>query len=361
MKKVLVLISTEFVSYGGLTTVMMNYYRAMDKNNLIIDFASTNIARFELVNELKTNGGNYYCLGNRKNILQYTNNLKELLKSNKYDIVHVNANSTTSIMELSIAKRFNVKSRIVHIHNSVCNSRILHNLLHKSFTRSYTTAIACSNAAGEWIFGKNNFIILNNAVDTKKYSYDSAAREEIRKKHNIGNTFVLGHVGKINEQKNHDFLIEIFSEFVKLNKESKLLIVGDGPLRESIKIKAERYNLLDKVIFSGMCSDVDKYLSAMDCLVFPSKWEGLPLSLIEAQSSGLKCITSLNVTQEANLSNKVKYLDLSVPAGKWAKEIQKFGEYDRDEECNQNVNLIKKTGYDVYTNSSKLRELYING
>lgn len=359
MKRILVVISTSFVPYGGLTTVMMNYYRSMNKEGLIIDFASTNTPDKKLITELEANGGHYYCLGARKKILSYRKNLKTVLCSNRYDIIHVNANSTTAFLELSVAKKCGVKNRIMHNHNSICNSKFLHALLIRPFQKSYTTAIACSDLAGDWLFGKDNYILLNNAIDTEKFSFHPEWREKIRSSLGVTDGYLLGHVGKINEQKNHIFLIDIFAEFVKKCPRSKMVLIGDGPLRNEIQEKVKSLQLENDVIFVGMVSNVNEYLSALDCLVFPSKWEGLPLSLIEAQSTGLKCATSLNVTKQANITGKVVYISLDEAPTVWADTLCRFKDYDREAEFAENANLIKQRGYDVHINSSRLRQIYI--
>ena len=219
-KKILVIITTDFVPFGGLTTVMMNYYRKINKDFFQIDFASTNSdIDKNLISELENNASRYYCLGNRKKRpISYAVRLNRLLRNNSYDIVHINSNSATAFIELYIASKSGIAKRIVHNHTSKCNHIWVHKLLFPFFKNAYTDAIACSKKAGEWIFLNDNYTILNNGIDTEKYRYNSNRRSEIRALYKIEEDCVLiGHLGKIYEPKNHVFLIDIFYQYHILN------------------------------------------------------------------------------------------------------------------------------------------------
>lgn len=359
MVRVLIVITTAFVPYGGLTTVAMNYYRNMDKSGLKIDFASVNKPSKELIDELHENGSEYYCLGERKkHPLKYQYALWKLLKEKRYDIIHVHANSASAVLELLSAKKCGVKKRIVHIHNSTCSHMLLHRLLKPLFDRTYTDALACSREAGKWIFGEE-FIILNNAIDTEKYQFKEESRKKIRAEYGIRKeTFVIGHVGKINKQKNHTFLIECFYEVNKKMPDAVLLLVGDGPLRKKIEEKIKCLGLEKNVYFAGMKNNASEYLSAMDCFVFPSVFEGFSLALLEALSSGLKCIASENTRRESEIMNCVKYLSLELNASKWCKEILKSYLYNRMQESKKNISIIKKENFDIKINADLLKQYY---
>ena len=216
MRKILIVITTGFVPYGGLTTVMMNYYRAMDKTSLQIDFASTNEPPKELLDELKANGSHYFNLGNRKKRLpRYLKNLKDVLKNNHYDIIHVNGNSTTMTIELLAAYTAGIKRRIAHVHNTTCDHMALNKLLTPIFKHCYTDACACSQKAGEWMFSNGKYEVLNNAIDLKRYCFDSNQCEKVREQYNILATDkVIGHVGKMVRQKNYEFILDVFEEML---------------------------------------------------------------------------------------------------------------------------------------------------
>lgn len=361
MKKILVIITTDFVSIGGLTTVMMNYYRAIDKSDLQIDFASTNVIDSELSTELQNNGSNYYCLGNRKkNLLIYCLTLRQVLISGRYDIIHINANSATAAIELSIAFNAGVKRRIVHNHTSKCNHRVANYILRPLYKGLYTDAVACSAKAGEWLYGKNNFLILNNSIYASKYVFTKESRGEIRKKYRIAeDVIVIGHLGKIYEPKNHRRIIEIFNCYLQKNKSTILMLVGDGELRKNIEQYVTELGISKYVIFTGMQTETYKYLSAFDVFLFPSLWEGMPLSLIEAQASGLNCIASSSIDHDVAVGKSVRFLNLSRGNEEWCKAIAESVTYDRVASCELNIKLIKEKNYDVVGNASKLRCLYL--
>lgn len=360
MKKILIVITTGFVSCGGLTSVMMNYYKKIDKSKYIIDFASTNMELDDdLKKELEGNNSKYYALGNRKrNLLAYEKNLYNVIKNNSYDIIHVNANSATASFELILAKILKVEKRIVHIHTSICDHRILHKLLSPIFNNLYTDAIACSHKAGSWIFDDGKFTILNNGIDTQRFRFDENSRKLVRRKFNISDDcMLLGHVGKLYKPKNHLFLVDIFKEIHKDNSNTRLLLVGDGEMRPEIEDKVEKLHLKDAVIFAGMQTHVEDFMSAMDYFLFPSLWEGLPLSVIEAQASGLKCLVSDAIDASVCVTDTIemKSIDSIKP---WLICYDKILLSDRIKQSDDNIESIKNVGYDCATNVTKLEQIY---
>lgn len=361
MRRILVVITTSFVPYGGLTTVMMNYYRAMNKDGLHVDFASTNVLDDKvLLCELKEHHSNYYCLGDRKrHILQYMLNLGKILKKNKYDIIHVNANSATAVFELFVAKICSVKRRIVHIHTSRCNHVTLHKILYPLFSVMYTDAISCSQKAGDWIFKDGNYTILNNGIDSERFRFNELSRKRIRVQYNISDDCVLiGHVGKIYQPKNHKFMIEIFKSIHELDANTRFLLVGDGEMRNEIEALVNTYGLTEYVIFAGMQTCIEEYLSAMDLFIFPSIWEGMPLSVIEAQASGLTCFISDTIDNTVCITDTIKMLSISSVDG-WIDEFNAFRiNSNRVNSSRKNINDIKSSGFDTSANVEKLEELY---
>lgn len=359
MKKVLIVITTSFVSCGGLTSVMMNYYRSMNKNGLKIDFASTNDdVQDELLHELEKNGSSYYCLGNRKkNLLNYINNLNELLKKKKYDVIHVNGNSATMLFELYIAKKNKIKVRIAHGHTTRSDYMLLHNILKPFFRRQYTLAISTSEDAGKWLY-KDKYLILNNAIDTSHYEYNLQARNRIRQKLNLENNFVLGNVGKLNNSKNHVFLLEIMKCIINIDKNAKLILVGGGTLENKLKQKAQELEISQSVIFLGMRDDTSDFLQAMDVFVFPSKFEGLGMAVIEAQASGLVCFASNTIPKETKVSDNILYVDLNKSAYEWAQQIIKNRNYNRESFSKNAKESITKCGYEISTEAIKLEKIY---
>ncbi len=359
MKRILIIITTAFVPYGGLTTVMMNYYRAMEKRGLKIDVASTNEPPKKLLAELHKNGSDYFNLGSRKkHPIRYGRNLARLLGTHSYDAVHVNGNSATMAFELKIAKKKKVPVRIAHGHASRGEHPLLHRWLSGVFERSYTLALAASDQAGIWLFGGNPYIVLNNAICVKKYQYDRDIRESCRRELGLSDRFVAGNVGKLNWSKNHVFLMQIFCELKKRETKAHLLLVGDGQLREEIESLCRQYGMEGEVTFLGMRDDVPELLQAMDVFVFPSLSEGLGMALVEAQAAGLCCFASENVPKETKLSSQIEYISLEEQAHRWAEKILQADCRRRTEHSQQACAAIRAGGYDIETAAGKLREIY---
>lgn len=359
MKKVLIVVTTSLVSYGGLATVMLNYYRAMDKTGLQIDFASTNELDPRLHEELKQNNSLYFNLGNRKkNGIQYLKNLNSVLNNNNYDIVHVNGNSATMAMELLVAKRRKVSVRIAHGHAAQSNYPFLHQILKLMFKKSYTVSLAVSQKTADWLFDGYVDRILNNAIDITKYRFDYRKRKIFRDMLGAGDCVVLGTVGKMTHNKNQSFLLEIFGECRKRNRNSRLILVGDGDLYQSLKDKCRRMGLEEAVYFVGMKDNVADYLQAMDIFVFPSFYEGFGMALLEAQASGLCCLASDTIPYETKVSDGISYLSIQESAELWAEKILNTDRANRREKSSQACKKIRESGYCIQTEARKLEQLY---
>lgn len=361
MKKILIVITTSFCEYGGLSNAIMNYYKFLDRKEFMIDFASTNIPNKEdkFYKYIKINKSNYYCLGNRKkNIFSYLRNLKKILKNGNYDVIHVNGNSATIIFELIIAKNCNVKSIIAHGHTTRSNHPFIHMIL-KKFIKGYcTTAIAVSEKAGKWLYGRD-YVVLNNAIDLEKYEFNEGVRDKVRHNLNINDEIVYGHVGKLYYPKNQKFIIEIFERIYYLNRNVKLLFVGSGYLEDELKQIVKKKKLDKNVIFLGMCNNVEEIVQAFDVFIFPSIYEGLGLALIEAQAAGLKCIASTNVPLETCVTKNVKFLELDKGANEWADEIINIKLNDRNIERDSIKKSIIKSGYSIKEEAIKLKDIYL--
>ena len=358
MRRILVVFTTAFVRTGGLASVMMNYWRAMDKIDLSFDFASTNKIEKSLHEEISKEGSLYYQLPPRKSILKYFNVLRKLCKG--YDAVHVHANSATSVIELMAAKMAGVPKRIHHNHNSRTSHPYLNKLIHPLFVHSYTDAVACSDEAGEWLFGKGNYVILPNAINVDKFSFNPEVRKRVRKELGINDDeYVVGHIGKFVNAKNHKFLIEIFERYHSVHPQSKLLLIGDGILRPQIEKWVDESGCKDTIILAGLRSNIPAMVQAFDIFVFPSIYEGLPLSVLEAQSSGLPCIISTNVSDTVNVGSSVIMKDLADGPESWAEAIDQFNRgVSREERCEQNYKLITDAHFNIKNEADKLKKLY---
>lgn len=358
MKRVLVVITTAFVRTGGLTSVMMNYWRAMDKTGLSFDFASTNQVDDLLNEEIAKEGCRYYQLPPRNHILGYFNALRKLCKG--YDIVHVHANSATSVIELLAAKMAGVPQRIHHNHTSKTQHPFLNKVLSPIFKQSYTDAVACSDAAGEWLFGKGEYTVLPNAIDIDKFMYNPEERNRIRQEFGIKeDEFVVGHIGKFMDAKNHEFLIKVFAKYHSKNPKSKLLLVGDGEWRPKIEGWVANSGCSGAIILAGLRSDIHAIIQAFDVFVFPSVYEGLPLTTLEAQASGLPCVISSNVTKDVCIGCDVLMKDLSDGVDDWAEVLDLFdGRVSRDDRCKENYKLITDAHFNINREANTLKNIY---
>lgn len=359
MIKILVVITTGMSPYGGLTTVAMNYYRKMDLKKNKMDFVSSNILDTELENEINKNGSRYYKLPSRnKSLFQYFIALKKIAKD--YDIIHIHANSATATIELLAARLAGVPRRIIHIHNTTCTHMKIHKTLKPLFDRCYTDAIACSKAAGDWIFPAGSYKVLNNSIDLERYAYSIQNRENIRRKYGLKeNDYVIGHVGKLVKQKNHTFLLDVFKMVLKKQPYSYLLLVGDGELREELEEKAKKLDIIDNVIFCGMQNDASIFLSAFDVIIFPSLWEGLPLSLLEAQANGLDSIASDNITSEVDFGG-VQQVSLSEDTSVWADLTLQINCNNRKVKSERYRKIMVERGYDIRSNVMALEKIYMH-
>lgn len=279
---------------GGAETMVMNLYRNIDRTRVQFDFIIHTNDECDYDEEILSLGGIIYHIPqfNGKNFLQFKKAWHSFFKTHpEYKIIHGHVRSTASIY-LWIAKKYGLIT-IAHSHNTssgVGFSAFIKNTLQYPLRYIADYLFACSKSAGQWLFGKkvlkkNNFIILKNAIDSQKYIYDPNIRIKVRKELQIADKFVIGHIGRFNIQKNHDLLINIFNTVHNRNKNSILLIVGDGELRSSIQKKVENLGLMDSVIFLGVRSDIPELIQAMDFFLFPSLFEGLGIVAIEAQVS----------------------------------------------------------------------------
>lgn len=359
MRRILVVITTAYIPTGGLASVMMNYYRNIDRSVIKIDFASTNDAPKVLTNELEANGSQYIQLPSRRNVIRYFNRLRTVCKG--YDVIHVNGNSATTVIEHLAAKFAGIKKRINHNHTSIPDHKTVSYFLYPLLKKIVTDKVACSDLAGNWLYGEGNFLLLRNAVDVDKYRFDLEKRILVRKEFGIpDDSTVIGHLGKIYKPKNHPFLIRIFYEYHKLNPNSKLFLVGDGVMRQEVENLVDELEIHDHVIFAGLRTDVSDMLQVMDYFVFPSIWEGMPLSVLEALSSGLTCVLSDNITRDVMIGPHTSSLSIKEQPVVWAKYIYSHPLPNRREACYESANLITKAGYNIKVEANELLKLYMS-
>lgn len=355
------IINTVRFRLNGITSVIMNYYRNMDKQDVQTDFVVINEISREYRRELETDGCHIYQLTRKINPLAYMIDLFRLMRRNRYDVVHIHGNSAMMLFDVLPAKLAGVPVRIVHSHNTTCSHMKLHKLLLPVFRKCYNYGFACGQEAGNWLFGDGPFVELKNGIDLSAYRYDESVRKEYREKIQAGNCMVIGHIGNFIEQKNHTFLLDWYAELAGNNDDYLLLMISDGALLEQMKEKAQRLGLENKVLFLGKTTEVSAYLQAMDAFVLPSLHEGLPVVLIEAQAAGVPCYVSDQVTQQSDLTRSVTFLpiaDASVWARRLAEEAPDWKTCDRQQKCAEWQQMIAAEGYDVTRNAGRLKSLY---
>ena len=335
MIKVLVVNTVRF-KLNGISAVIKNNYLAMDKKDFQIDFLAIDEPSNEYRSFFEKNHLNCFVFY-KKNIICYFYKILKLCQREKYDMVHIHGNSATMAIELLAVALSGIKIRITHSHNTSTMHPLTHKILWPIFIRLCTVRLACGKDAGRWLYRNNKYTVLNNGIDTEIYLFSKEIRSVIREELGMQkDEILLGHIGNFIEQKNHAFLINVFSEVHKLNPKFKLLLISDGMLMPSIKQKVHSLGLDDAVIFLGKTLEVSEYLQAMDLFLLPSLHEGIPLVLIEAQAAGLSCIVSDKVAREADIVGTSIYLQINtiIP---WVETILEHGYIRRNrKECSKN-------------------------
>ena len=353
------------LNYGGIETLIINIFKRIDRTKVQFDFVVHTDDKGNLEDEVIRLGGKIFRVSRYRgtNHYRYINEWKILFENNSYDIVHCHIRSTAMFV-LQIAKQFGIVT-IAHSHNTSSGKGIL-----GTVKRLYQLPVryiadyffACSLSAGIWEFGKkvcngNKFYVLKNAIDLDKFTYNEETRNEIRKTYNLDNKFVIGNVGRLVPQKNQIRLLSIFKEVLKLQKNSFLLIIGSGSLRNDLKRKCKKLEISNNVLFVGASSCVNKYLQSMDVFLFPSLYEGLGIVTIEAQANGLPCIVSDAIPSEAFVTDMIEAVPLSKNDEFWAKKILS---YKRDYSKISNMYAtISKQGYDIAVTTKWIQNFYL--
>ena len=345
---------------GGLETMLMNYYQHIDREKVQFDFLVHRQERAAYDDEIESLGGIIYRLPRLVPWSPtYLRALDQFFASHpEYQIVHVHQDCLSSVI-LKAAKRNGVPVRIAHSHNSMQDKNLKYpiKLWYRQFIPKYATDLfSCGQDAGTWMFGKHSFQILNNAIDCAAYTYRQEQRNILRSELSIpGDAFVVGHVGRFSPQKNHEFLIDIFASIQKQNDNSFLLLVGNGELRPQIESKVNSLELSRRVIFTGIRSDIADLMQAMDIFVFPSLYEGLPVTMVEAQAAGLPCYISDRVPNDCMLTDLVTQISLTSSPDHWSKTIL-AGKLSRPNTYSE----LCASGFDIQSNARWLENYYLN-
>ena len=358
MKKILIS-PTLGLDLEGITSVIYNYTKAMDRTGLQISFLTYGELKPSVRERFEALGEILFVSDRKQSTLAYMRDYMALLKERSFDVVHINGNSGTMIIEVLLAKLCGVKNVMVHAHSTRTNHPFVNSVLKHPMMWLSRECIACSEATGQWLYGKYPYTLLNNAVELENFRFQDTLRQRYRAEFGIRDgEYLIGHIGHFTEPKNHFFLIDIFAEFHRLEPASRLLLVSDGPRFRQVQEKVAALGLQDAVIFAGRRSDVAGIYSAMDLFILPSCWEGLPLVMVEAQMNGLSLLVSDAVTKVAKCTERVFYKPLADGAQSWAERLSEILKMPFDRRADQRDTIAEK-GFDIHTEAAKLRELYL--
>ncbi len=343
-------------SFGGITHYVLDNWKWIDREKFQFDFATMS-KKLDFADQILSSGSkiHYISCYAEDDSRQFAREIHRILDEG-YDAVHLHTKQWKSFLVEKICMERKVPKIIVHSHSTQCDADDAHvrrketerhEQVKKEFNSSLATDFwACSDAAADWLFGnqvpREKVRMMRNAIEVEKFSYHEKIRREVRQRLGVEGKFVLGNVGRMVYQKNHRFLLQVFSEVCRINENAILLLAGNGPLEHELSVMAENMGIRERVRFLGKRTDVNDLYQAMDLFVFPSHFEGLGIVLMEAQACGLKCIASKNVPSEVNVTGEITYLDQDVAA--WVKKIQQFAKgYRRVDKSN----AVRQAGYSI--------------
>lgn len=352
--KVLVIVNN--MGYDGISTVVFNYVKNIGREidiNVIVAGKCENILR----KELQENNVRVYVLPNRKkNTLKYLYKLYKKCKTEKYNIVHINGNGSSMAIDLYVCKLANIPIRISHTHSASCNSVILNSLLRPLLFRVATNRFACSNKAGKWLYKNKSFDIIKNAIDLDKYRFDDNKRKHYRELLDVGDNYLIGHVGYFEEVKNHEFIIKIFEKLKQKNNAVKLILIGNGSLKNKIIKIVEQKKLINDVIFINATDKIADLYQAFDVLLFPSKNESFGMVAIEAQKAGIPVLASTEIPEEVNCCEYFRYESLNNSEDIWADDLLELLKKYNDR-SNKKI-YVKLEEYDIKKQKNNMVRIY---
>lgn len=362
MKKIkLLLVMTGGLFRDGITLSQLEYMKRINKNQFDIDVLSSKDNTDSILEEFSKNNCNIIYISDRKkHLLFYIKELNKLMKHKKYDIIHVHGSSSLMTIELFLGKKNKIPVRIAHSRNTKNDHQILDRLLRSTFNKSYNCALACGKEAGDFLFQNNYFEVFHNGKDLDLFKFNKDLRKRVRKEYHMDDKMIFGTVGSLNEQKNINFAIELFSEYYKKNNNSLLFIVGEGHKLEELKELARKLNVEKEVVFTGKIHNINDILQGMDIMLLPSYFEGLPNVVLEWEASGLPCIISNTITTECKVYDEVYFLPIN-DTKKWINCINSIEEkkIDRTLLSNEGCSKLKENGFEINSNTRKLEKKYL--
>lgn len=361
--------------FGGVSSMIFNFYKNVDHEKIQFDFVAPKISSFSMYRrEIEEMGGSIIELQTSGNFikrkLQFFKRLTHLIKRKKYDVVHINSGSIFLNIQVSwIAHFCGVKKIITHSHNAGNDHELLvllTKLCKPLLEFGPTDYFACSNLAAKFMFTKKrvhnkNYQVINNGVDVQKFKFNIDDRQKYREKLSIQDKVVLLHVGRFTSAKNHQKLINIFKCFHTLVPNAVLLLAGEGELEESIRNQVDQLKLQDSVLFLGLRKDIAELMSTSDMFILPSFYEGLPVVGVEAQTNGLPCVFSDSITREVDLNDKENlFLSLEFSNQQWAQKIKDIFLNTNLKKRDKAYKNVEKKGYSLVQVGKLLEKIYLN-
>lgn len=350
---------------GGAETMVMNYYRNIDRTKIQFDFVKHTERRCAYDDEIESLGGRIFSIPRFKgyNLIGFHRAWVNFLREHpEWHTIHIHQFTLGSQIAFA-AKCAGVKNRIIHVHSVGWKAPLytflgIHSRLNVAgFARTANHLLACGQLSGEFFYGKRPFTIQPNAIDVEKFKPNDKIRTAFRHKCGFDpDSLVLVHVGRFIAEKNHLFILEILSVLLKNNIKARLLLVGDGDARQATEKRAIELGLNDKVVFAGLQSDVYNWLQAGDVFVLPSLVEGLPVCIVEAQASGLPCVMSDHLDKSVNISGQVYFESIKSHAERWGQLIKNIKTRNK----NQIHNSIELSQYNIHNAKNWLEEFYLS-
>lgn len=352
------------LAQNGTEMFMINVLRSIDRNLFHIDFCITNGEITPNRKEAESLGCKVFVLPSRrenfiKSAIAFTNFFRK--HGAEYNAIHWNGGNLSSILVFILAWFYKIPVRIVHAHSSSAvglHNRVLHNLNRRLIPYLCNRLFACSPKASRFFYRSNPSVIINNGIDVNKFDYNLDVRKRVRNDLRIADdTILLGHVGRFDDNKNHAFMLDLFESFHREHVNSAFVFVGNGITFNKIKEEAAQKGLQDFIIFTGSRNDVNELMQAMDCFIMPSKFEGLPFVLIEAQCAGLPCVISDTISKEVNITGNVKFISLVSPVKDWCNMVyQTVTLHVRSSQSRK----VADEGYSINKTVKYLEDIYKN-
>ncbi len=347
---------------GGIETMLMNFYRHMDRDLVQFDFLQNKPNPGDYDEEIRALGGRLFVSPGYRSYKNYMAYMTKLFSEHpEYQILHTH-NGALMIYALHCAKKNGIPVRIAHAHSTSVPmgwKNEFKKLMRPMIKYEATDYWGCSNAAGKFYFSEKRWNasheLIHNAINLSDFTYNEEARASLRRQYGLGDRFVIGHVGRLSAVKNQKMALEVFAELYKRNQNTQLVIVGTGELENALKQRAKELGIAERVTFTGVQSNVNEWYSVFDVFMMNSFYEGLPVVAVEAQAADLPCVLSDAITPEVKVTDNVQFLNIRDGAAVWADKILKLPRAPRRSRAAE----LQAAGYDIALEAKKMQDLYL--